>query len=458
YAALTTNLSINGTATVKAQNWNVHFTNIVVDTANNSVASVDTAPTLSENDTKVTWEVSMDTPGQVYKYNVDVINEGTIDAMVNTATNSIVTNTLTQAQQAYLDYTITYVNGAAVEQYDKLAAGETKTLTVRLAFKQDIDPQDLPETAQNGISLSYTANYVQADNNAVTKVTSLTPSPTPSAQHGPIIVGNDTVNRWDSVNYNPGTLTTANIELPEGAELQGAQIASVNLPSGASIDGAIDASQASNWKVLDVTEEGDVLIIPTTYDTTELTLSGMNGYNNAIQALNAVSSIYVNPTYAESARSITVDDINKVESFEYATGSVGENGITYSWNHRYGMNQNTFDIIDYGEGNENEERTYKMTEETHPYAYSLSESYSYLGDKSCWLASRCVDLNSSYCSFGVRNLNGGDVYNYYGCHLFSVYDDGYAGEYDSSYSVLPVVTLKSGIHMEKVNGTWELSE
>ncbi|MBQ3415084.1 MAG: hypothetical protein IJH39_07040, partial [Clostridia bacterium] len=83
----------------------------------------------------------------------------------------IVTNTLTQAQQAYLDYTITYVNGAAVEQYDKLAAGETKTLTVRLAFKQDIDPEDLPATAQNGISLSYTANYVQADNNAVTKVT-----------------------------------------------------------------------------------------------------------------------------------------------------------------------------------------------------------------------------------------------------------------------------------------------
>ena len=72
YAALTTNLSINGTATVKANSWNVHFTNILVDTANNSVASVVTAPTLSNNNTTVTWEVSMDTPGQVYKYNVDV--------------------------------------------------------------------------------------------------------------------------------------------------------------------------------------------------------------------------------------------------------------------------------------------------------------------------------------------------------------------------------------------------
>ena len=172
YAALTTNLRINGNATIKAQSWSVYFDNIVVD-SNNSVASVTTAPTLSDNDTTITWNVSMDTPGQVYQFNVDVVNDGSIDAMVSTATNSIVTSTLTAEQQEYLDYTIKYVNGADIEQYDLLEAGETKTITVKLLFKQDIDPEDLPATAQNGISLSYTANYVQADNNAVTKVTRL---------------------------------------------------------------------------------------------------------------------------------------------------------------------------------------------------------------------------------------------------------------------------------------------
>ena len=170
YAALSTQLTINGDALVKAKSWNVHFANIVTN-SNNSVASVVTAPTLSNNNTTVTWEVSMDTPGQMYEFNVDVVNEGTIDAMVQTATNSIVTSTLTAAQQEYLDYTIKYVNGADIEQYDKLAAGETKTITVKLLFKQDIDPEDLPQTAQSGISLSYTTNYVQADGNAVTKVT-----------------------------------------------------------------------------------------------------------------------------------------------------------------------------------------------------------------------------------------------------------------------------------------------
>lgn len=174
YAALSTNLSILGNATIKAKNWNIYFNNVQVKEGSISGAKVTTAPTTSgTSTTTLNWTVSMDTPGEFYEFNVDVVNSGDMDAMISTATNSIITSTLTQAQQEYLEYTITYVNGAAVEQYDKLAAGETKTLTIKLLFKEDVDPADLPSTAQNGISLSYSANYVQADNNAVTKVTEI---------------------------------------------------------------------------------------------------------------------------------------------------------------------------------------------------------------------------------------------------------------------------------------------
>ena len=430
YAFLSTQLTINGTATVKNNSWNVHFANIVPN-ANNSVASVDTAPTLSNNNTTVTWEVSMDTPGQIYEFNVDVVNEGTIDAMVNTATNSIVTSTLTAAQQEYLDYSIKYVNGADIEQYDKLAAGETKTITVKLLFKQDIDADDLPSTAQNGIRLSYTADYVQADSRAVTKVT--------RTANGPIIVGNDTVQRWDPVNYDAGSLTTTT--------------ASIDVPDGASLSEAIDASEASGWVVLDVKENGDVLIIPTTYDSTELTLSGMDGYNNAIEALDAVAGIYVNPTYASSARSITVDDVNAIEGFDTATEAIGPNGVTYDFTNRYGMDNN-FNIVDHGENNA-QLNTYKMTEDTADYSYTLNNSVSYLTGL-CWLASRCVGLDSNYCDFYVRSLNDGNV-DHHG-DLFYVGDDGDSYGNSNSCAVLPVVTLKSGIHMEKKNGTWQLSE
>ena len=200
YAALTTNFSITGNTTISKQSWSIYFTNIVPDDENNSVASVTTAPTLSNNNTTVTWAVSMDTPGQVYSFNVDVKNDGSLDAMVNTATNSIVTSTLTQDQQKYLEYTITYVNGLAIERYDKLAAGETKTITIKLKYKEDVDDDDLPTTAQNGIALSYTADYVQADDElAVTKVTTL-PEPV-SLQVGDTVtystvLNNVTLSNW----------------------------------------------------------------------------------------------------------------------------------------------------------------------------------------------------------------------------------------------------------------------
>ena len=178
YAALTTNLTIGGSATVKKQTFSVYFNNVQVNQSSVSGAKVTTAPSVPANSTStttLTWAVTLDTPGEFYEFNVDIVNGGSMDAMVNTATNNIV-STLTQAQQAYLDYTVTYVNGAAIERYDKLAVGETKTITVRLEFKQDVNPGDLPTEGASEISLSFSSDYVPADGNAVEKVTALAPA------------------------------------------------------------------------------------------------------------------------------------------------------------------------------------------------------------------------------------------------------------------------------------------
>ena len=170
YAALSTTLTINGTANIGSSSWLVYFTNVVPN-ANNNVAQVVTAPsTTGKETTTLNWAVNMDTPGQVYEFTVDVVNEGTIDAMIATETENLITQGLSTAQKKYLDYTVTYINGAAVEKNDKLAAGETKTLRVKLEFKTDVAAADLPTDAQT-INLSYSINYVQADDNAVTKIT-----------------------------------------------------------------------------------------------------------------------------------------------------------------------------------------------------------------------------------------------------------------------------------------------
>ncbi len=172
YAALSTTLTINGTASISKTSWLVYFTNVVLS-AENDVAEEVTPPTTTGKTTvALNWEVSMDTPGQKYEFTVDVVNEGTIDAMIDTAAEDMLTEGLTTAQKRYLDYSILYENGAEVERYDKLAAGETKTLKIRLEFKKDIEVSDLP-SSDVVIPLTYSINYVQADDNAVTKVTSL---------------------------------------------------------------------------------------------------------------------------------------------------------------------------------------------------------------------------------------------------------------------------------------------
>ena len=154
YATISTNLTIGGNATITAQNWLIYFTNIQPTTGS---VTPTTAPTTSgTTTTTLTWVVSLDTPGQFYEYTVDVKNDGSIDAMIGTLSNS----TLTTDQAKYLDYTVTYSDGATIEQYDKLEAGHTETLRVRVEFK--VDPEELPSSA-SAVTLNYASNYVQAD-------------------------------------------------------------------------------------------------------------------------------------------------------------------------------------------------------------------------------------------------------------------------------------------------------
>ena len=72
----------------------------------------------------------------------------------------------------------------------------------------------------------------------------------------------------------------------------------------------------------------------------------------------------------------------------------------------------------------------------------------------CWLASRCVYLDSNNCNFSVRLLQHGNVD---GTNLFNVYSYGNADGNGSRSHVVPVVTLKSTVHMQKVNDVWQLS-
>ena len=168
YAALSTTLQINGTANVASNSWLIYFTNVQVTSG--SVTATTTPTTSGTSTTTLTWAVNLQTPGDFYEYYVDVKNDGTIDAMIGSLSNT----SLTTNQAKYLAYTVTYDDGAAIEQYDKLDAGDMVTLKVRVEYKTDLNPEDLPSEPAE-ITFEYTSNYVQADSNAKNRTRNGTP-------------------------------------------------------------------------------------------------------------------------------------------------------------------------------------------------------------------------------------------------------------------------------------------
>lgn len=87
------------------------------------------------------------------------------------------------------------------------------------------------------------------------------------------------------------------------------------------------SSESQGWRVLGI-ENGKVLLISAdiiepdsggyvdeTTGKTYYYLVGNEGYQNGIKELDKISSIYGNGKYAEKARSVTIDDINKITGY-----------------------------------------------------------------------------------------------------------------------------------------------
>ena len=111
YAALSAVLTISGSAEVVASNWDIHLENARV--ISGSVSK--NAPSINGN--TLSFNAHLDVPGDYYEFVVDVVNEGTIDAMIDSI---VVTPTLTDSQKKYLKYEVKY-------QFFEIITMRTKT-------------------------------------------------------------------------------------------------------------------------------------------------------------------------------------------------------------------------------------------------------------------------------------------------------------------------------------------
>lgn len=152
FAAFSTNLTINGSGTVKASSWKIKFANLSAASLTGS-AKEETAPTLSDEDTHIgDYDVTFTKPGDSISYTFDVKNEGTFDAKVSSVVIPTPTctgngaNATTDAQNVCknLSYTLTYVDGSPISAEDKLTSKDTKSLKLTLTYSADTTASELP--------------------------------------------------------------------------------------------------------------------------------------------------------------------------------------------------------------------------------------------------------------------------------------------------------------------------
>ena len=154
YAALSVTLNIVGTAEVSSASWDVHLDNVKVTSG--SVSG--DAPTISGG-TTATFSTKLEVPGDFYEFTIDVVNSGSIDAMIDSVTK---TPTLTTAQAKYLNYIVEYQNGESINTRQLVEKNSFVRLKVRVEFRNDITASDLPTTSET-LNLSFKVNYVQSN-------------------------------------------------------------------------------------------------------------------------------------------------------------------------------------------------------------------------------------------------------------------------------------------------------
>ena len=158
YSTLNSVLIITGTSAIQKNTWNINFENIKV--RNGSVEA--TIEPIVENNT-INFSFVLDKRGDFYEFTIDVVNSGTLDAMISSI---VKTQELTEEQKKYLNYTISYDNGDEILEKHSLKKEDFLRLRVKVEFKNDITASDLPQTQQI-LNLGFNVNFIQNDDTEI---------------------------------------------------------------------------------------------------------------------------------------------------------------------------------------------------------------------------------------------------------------------------------------------------
>ena len=289
--------------------------------------------------------------------------------------------------------------------------------------------------------------------------------------------GDVTLKVGDKVTYNTGEEKSTTVDKEK---------------SGYSSDQTFKTEKNLGWRVLGLSENGELELISDNPTSSHLWLYGDTGYLNAEDILNDMCyKLYGQGEHATGARSLNVDDINKLANYDPTT----DDGYGDIWTYRFPTSGNYMqykrtksdgtlvkdwiDIKDVsyqtfivpGEeeisaNNRNDTgRSFEYTFYTYTVADKVKQTtsdgknMSYIISKgtgssygvSQWLASRCVICSTGIAAFCVRRVESlvqsSAVYNSLG--------DTFR---NNGWFVRPVVTLKSDIQLNgNSNDGWTIN-
>ena len=208
----------------------------------------------------------------------------------------------------------------------------------------------------------------------------------------------------------------------------------------------IPNSGTSIWRVIDVNKQSkQVKIIPTSLNNYEITLNGVNGFNNGVKILNDLcNQIFSNTQYNATAKNINIEDIEKLSS------NLSElKGVNYGIEKEY--NSLVYPYVLKGENNNNSNQDDFFYNYENASNIKLMQTYyegniefksskynDLLPSGSYWISSRAIN-NTSNAEYYLRILNTVNTVTLSGTKLFN----SQGQEQSNTFSVLPIVTIES---------------
>ena len=276
-------------------------------------------------------------------------------------------------------------------------------------------------------------------------------------------INDGTIKIGDYIKYTPDTASTTEI------------LQELNTYSGADTNTTSTLTQENlNWRVLDV-KDGQVRLISEVPTTSTITLSGYNGYNNAVKLIDDTCNVlYSNSKLASKVQNLKIEDIQEKMVETNYSNITAEYGTEWTPANKYypsilakekEQNVNGIAATELGLSEQKELINQTTSQQANSwkikftYWYKTMSTEDFKNDKyyelfinngsnysTYWMSSRCIDYPSGGARFNISRVHSGDV------RASSLYNTNGA-EYSDVNAFRPVVTLNSNVQIISGNGS-----